>query len=257
MSIEARDLSVRLGRNTVVNGVSMAAAAGEITVVAGPNGAGKSTLLKALAGILPAAAGGVFMNGNPIANLDRRALGREIAYLPQDRILHWPVSVAIAVGLGRLPHRSAAAAESAADRAAIQSAMAAMDVAQFASRSVAELSGGERARVLMARALAQDCSVLIADEPTAGLDPSHALQLFAHLRRLAVSGHAVITALHDLSFAARFANRIVLMKDGRISAQGSPRDVLTADNLAHVYGIRATLGEIAGLPVVLAVDTMT
>ena len=109
----------------------------------------------------------------------------------------------------------------------------------------------------MARALAQGARYLIADEPTAGLDPAHALALFAHFRRLAAEGHGAVVALHDLSFAARFADRLVLLKDGRVTAEGPPRDVLTEGNLAAVYGVRATIGELAGLPVVLAHSPMT
>lgn len=256
MSIEARQLDVCLAGRPIVRGVSMLAARGSLTVLAGPNGAGKSTLLRALAGLLPAAQGDVLVQGRPISSLDRRALGREVAYLPQERIVHWPVTVAVAVGLGRVPHRSPAAGESAADRAAIDQAMRAMDISHLSARSVTALSGGERARVLMARALAQESRVLIADEPTSGLDPSHALELFHHLKALADQDHSVVVALHDLSLAARFADQIVLMKDGRIASIGAPRDVLTADNLATVYGIRATLRDVDGVPVVLAISRL-
>ena len=254
MSIEARDLSVDLARRRIVKGVSMTAGAGSLTVVAGPNGAGKSTLLRALAGLLPAASGDVLLKGQSISVFDKRALGRELAYLPQDRIVHWPVSVRVAVGLGRMPHRSASAGETDADRKAIEDAMRAMDISHLSERSVAALSGGERARVLMARALAQQSWALIADEPASGLDPGHALELFTHLRKLGNGGHAVVTALHDLSLAARFADEIVLMKGGEVRARGLPRDVLTAGNLAAVYGIRATFRDVDGVPVVLAID---
>jgi iron complex transport system ATP-binding protein len=131
-----------------------------------------------------------------------------------------------------------------------------MDIADFAERPVAELSGGERARVLVARALAQEAAVLVADEPTAGLDPAHALALFGHFRRLAAEGRAVVVALHDLSLAARFADRVLLLRDGRALAEGAPRAVLTPDVLAATYGIRATLAEIEGLPVVLPVEPL-
>ena len=256
-TLTATNVLVRLGGRAVLDGVSVRANAGELLAVAGPNGAGKSTLLRALTGLAAPLAGRVELNGTALANFDRRALGREIAYLPQERIVHWPVTVSTVVGFGRLPHRASPAAESEADTRAISDAMAAMDVAQFAHRSIAELSGGERARVLVARALAQGARFLIADEPTAGLDPAHALALFDHFRRLAKSGHGVAVALHDLSFAARFADRLVLLKDGHVVADGAPRDVLTVANLATTYGVRATIGEIEGLPVVLAHSPLT
>ena len=135
--------------------------------------------------------------------------------------------------------------------------MRAMDVEAFAERSVAALSGGERARVLVARALAQGARFLIADEPTAGLDPAHALALFSILKRLAGEGRGVVVALHDLSIAARFADRMILLKHGRIIAEGRPRDVLTEANLAAAYAVKASLREIDGLPVVVAHAPLT
>jgi iron complex transport system ATP-binding protein len=256
-SLSAEGVSVRLGGRTVLDGVTLEVAPGEVVAIAGPNGAGKSTLLRVLAGLLPPGSGHAGLGGSRLAMLDRRALGRAIAYLPQERIVHWPVTAATVVGLGRLPHRAPAAAESMADRDAVSEAMAAMDVLRLAERPVSELSGGERARVLVARALAQDALYLVADEPTAGLDLAHALALFAFFRKLAGEGRAVVVALHDLTFAARFADRLVLLKDGRVAASGPPRDVLTEAALAAVYGIRATVAEIAGLPVVLARDALT
>ena len=257
MTLATHDLDVRLGGRRVIEGMAANVAPGEILAVAGPNGAGKSTLLKAMAGLLAPAAGTVSLDGAPIQVFDRRALGRAVAYLPQERVVHWPVSVRTVVALGRLPHRSAFAAESAADREAIAAAMRAMDVEVFAERSVAALSGGERARVLLARALAQGARFLIADEPTAGLDPAHALALFSILKRLAGEGRGVVVALHDLSIAARFADRMILLKHGRIIAEGRPRDVLTEANLAAAYAVKASLREIDGLPVVVAHAPLT
>lgn len=255
--IAARDLCVRLGGRRVLDGATIEARAGEVVAVAGPNGAGKSTLLRALAGLIAPESGGVTVSGTALASLDRRALGREIAYLPQERIVHWPMTVETIVGLGRLPHRATTAAESDEDRRAVASAMTDMDVAQFAQRPVTQLSGGERARVLVARALSQRAQFLVADEPTAGLDPAHALSLFSHLGRLASEGRGVIVALHDLSFAARFAHRLVILKEGRVAVAGAPRDVLTPEHLASIYGVKATIGEIDGLPVVLAHSALT
>ena len=252
MSLAAKDIHVALGGRPVLHGISLAVAAGEIVAVVGPNGAGKSTLLKALAGLRAPAAGAFTYEDRDVASMDRRGLGRLVAYLPQDRVVHWPMRVRSVVALGRLVHRG----EGTQDDSAIAAALAAMDVAGFAERSVAELSGGERARVLVARALAQEAVVLLADEPTAGLDPAHALALFGHFRQLAGAGRSVLVALHDLSLAARFADRVLLLRDGRALAEGPPRVVFTPPNLAAAYGIRATVAEIEGLPVVLPVEPL-
>lgn len=256
MTLAARDVRVDLSGQKILHGVSISIAPGEIVAIAGANGAGKSTLLRTMAGLKRPREGVVEVDGRPLDALDRRTLAREIAYLPQDRTVHWPVTVEMAVGLGRLPHRNASAAEGDTDRMAIASAMTAMDVERFAKRSITELSGGERARVLLARALAQEARFLLADEPAAGLDPAHGLLLFAHLARLAAEGKGVAVALHDLSFALRFATRVALLKDGRVMADGSPGDIVTEENLAAVYGIRATLGRIGGLPFVLPVEPL-
>ncbi|MEQ1718579.1 MAG: ABC transporter ATP-binding protein, partial [Hyphomicrobium sp.] len=189
--------------------------------------------------------------GRPLGHYERAELGRRIAYLPQDRTVHWGLAAEHVVALGRLPHKSFAAGPSEKDRAAVSDAMMRMDIVHLKDRSVARLSGGERARVLVARALAQDAQYLIADEPTAGLDPAHSLTLFEELRRLGHEGKSVVTALHDLSLAARYATRILLLKDGRCIADGPPAQVLSNTNLATAFGVDAIVAEIAGLPVVL------
>jgi iron complex transport system ATP-binding protein len=253
MSLAAEDVHVTLRGRPVLHGISLEVAPGEILAVVGPNGAGKSTLLRTFAGLLAPVAGTITYDGRPLAGLDRRSLGRLIAYLPQERVVHWPMRVHSVVALGRLVHRGSGGAR---DASAIAGALTAMDVAAFAERSVAELSGGERARVLVARALAQDAVVLLADEPTAGLDPAHALALFGHFKQLAAAGRSVVVALHDLSLAARFADRVLLLREGRALGMGPPRGVLTPQSLATAYDIRATVAEIAGLPVVLPVEPL-
>jgi iron complex transport system ATP-binding protein len=181
---------------------------------------------------------------------------RALAYLPQERTVHWALSARAVVGLGRLPYQPMGVGESASDTAAINAALAAMDVARLAHRPVVELSGGERARVLVARALAQEPRALLADEPAAGLDPAHQLALFRHLAELATTGCTVIVALHDLSLAARFCHSLVLVHEGRTLAAGAPQEVLTPELLAAAYRITARYAVLDGVPVVLPLNVL-
>lgn len=253
--LEASGIHVRLAGRDILHDVSLSVAPGDFIAVAGPNGAGKTTLLRALAGITVPCAGSIAFGGADIRSLNRRELGRSIAYLPQDRTVHWPLRARAVVALGRIPYGSGPQrGESEDDRAKIEAALKQMDVASLADRPVAELSGGERARVLMARALAQDAEILIVDEPSAGLDPAHALVLFETLARISDEGRAVVVALHDLSLALRYCPRAVLMKEGRVASSGPARDVLTEAEIGRVYGIRACVAEIAGVPCVLPVS---
>jgi iron complex transport system ATP-binding protein len=256
MKVEARGLVVRLRGREVLRGLDFAAEPGQLTAVIGPNGAGKTTLLKALAGLVRPAAGTVRLGGRVIDALEPKALAQRLAYLPQERLVHWALSSRAVVALGRLPYRPLGAGESPADRAAIDAALAAMDATGLADRPVTELSGGERARVLIARALAQEPRALLADEPAAGLDPAHQLGLFGHLAALAGEGRTVIVALHDLSLAARFCHSVALLHRGRTLAAGAPKDVLAPEHLAAAYGIRARYQAIDGVPVVLPLDVL-
>jgi iron complex transport system ATP-binding protein len=256
MRLEARNVHVRLKAREVLAGLDFAAQTGELTAVIGPNGAGKTTLLRALAGLLAPAAGAASLDGRVVAEWPQRELARALAYLPQDRIVHWALTARAVVALGRLPYRPMGAGESAADARAIDAALAAMDVTHLQGRPVLEISGGERARVLVARALAQEPRVLLADEPAAGLDPAHQLTLFGHLSKLAAAGCTVVVALHDLSLAARFCHRIVLMQGGRLVAAGSPEDVLKPEHLAAAYGIKARYVQVEGVPVVLPLEVL-
>ncbi len=252
-SLAATGVAVRLGARQVLSDVTMACGHGRITGLIGPNGAGKSTLLKALGGLLPLAAGAVTIEGRPAASMSPGERGRCLAYLPQERTVHWPLAVSHLVALGRLPHRGHRASNPSRDAAAVDDAMTAMDVRDLADRPVAELSGGEVARVLFARVLAQEAPIILADEPTAGLDPAHALALLEVLQSHAARGRTIVLALHDLSLAARFCHEVVMVLDGRVVANGPPGDVLTPARLASVLGVRMAVGTVAGVPVVVPV----
>jgi iron complex transport system ATP-binding protein len=252
MMLDAREVTVHLAGRQILERVSSRAEAGRITAIIGPNGAGKSTLLRAMAGLLPLEAGSVDFDGRGLRSFEPAELARSIAYLPQERTVHWPLAVERVVALGRLPHRTGMMPDGR-DRAAVDAAMQTMDVSDLAQRPVSQLSGGERARVLVARALAQESRVLIADEPTAGLDPAHALGLFRTFQQLAAEGRAVIIALHDLTLAARFCHHVVLLVAGRVAASGPAPDVLQPGTLSAAFNVTIANGLVADVPVVLAV----
>lgn len=237
--IEARHLSAAIGGREVVVDASIAARPGEIVGLIGPNGAGKTSLLRALLRLVPLTAGRIRLNGVDITADPPHRHARDIAYLPQGQTVAWPLTVRRLVALGRLPHRAAWNGLTAADEAAVERALAATDAAQFAERPVTELSGGERARVLLARALAVEAPVLLADEPMASLDPYHQLATVDALKAVAADGAAVIVVLHDLGLAARTCTRLCLMDRGRIIADGAPDVVLTDATLAAVYRVTA------------------
>ena len=255
MILAAENLSISLGRRRVLDDVSCRIEPGRITGIIGPNGAGKSTLLRALAGLIQPAAGSVTLNGAPLASLGPRDVAHALAFLPQERAVHWPLAVRAVVALGRIPHRHGPAGDGAGDQAAIEEAMAAADVSHLTDRPVDTLSGGERARVLFARALAQRSRTILADEPTSGLDPAHALEVFAVLQRLAAGGRSIAVALHDLSLAARFCHYIVIVASGRIAASGIADHVMTADRLGAAFGVTMATGTHGGVPVVIPVAT--
>ncbi len=257
MTLAAQSIAVDLGARRVLDGVSCRIEPGRITGIIGPNGAGKSTLLRALAGLIVPAAGTVTLDATPLTRFDRRDLARALAFLPQDRAVHWPLAVRAVVALGRIPFRHGPAGDGAADRAAVDCAMAAMDITQFAERAIDTLSGGERARVLFARALAQHSRTILADEPTAGLDPAHGLDLFAQLQRLASSGRAIAVALHDLALAARFCHDIVVLAGGRVVASGPCAEVMTAARLGPAFGVRMAVGTLEGVAIVVPVAALT
>jgi iron complex transport system ATP-binding protein len=232
----ATGITVRRGNRNIVDSADVTLHAGEFTVLAGPNGAGKTTLARAMAGLL-AHEGEVTLNGARLSSLRPRARAQALAYLPQGHEFHWPMSVEHIVALGREPHADPFSDISAVDRAAILNAMEATAIGHLAERTITTLSGGERARVALARALATEAPILIADEPIASLDERHQLIIMDMLRDTAHRGAAVLAIIHDLTLATRFADRVVLMNEGRIVANDKPQLALTPERIADVFGI--------------------
>ncbi len=247
--LKIEGLDVALGGRAVISGAGFSLKHGELVAVVGPNGAGKTTLLRALAGLVPAK-GSIEINGVTLARVSRAERARRIAYLPQGQVFHWPLAVAEIVALGRLP-RGAGADLSTADREAVLRAMNATGVAEHASRPITTLSGGERARVALARVLATEAPLILADEPTASLDPRYQLIVVDILRRHASAGGAVLAVFHDLGLAARQADRVLVIDGGRIVADGSPREVLTKARLAETFGVNAQVVTLLDAPVVI------
>lgn len=234
--LEARTITVTRSGRRIVDSADISLKPGELTILAGPNGAGKTTLARAIAGLI-ACEGNVSFDGKPFAEMTLRERARALAYLPQGHEFHWPMRVDAIVALGREPHADPFSRRSEADRTAIARAMAATSIEPFADRLITTLSGGECARVAIARALATEAPVLIADEPTASLDERHRLIVMELLRHIARQGAAVIAIIHNLALAMRFADKVVLMNEGRIVASGTPQEALTQERIADVFGV--------------------
>lgn len=250
-ALSASHVSVWIGQREIVRDASLSLNAGELVAMAGPNGAGKTTLMRALAGLIPAR-GTIALADKPLGSLSPRERARAVSYLPQGHVFHWPISVEAVVLLGRAPHGDAFSAATPDDRTAVAQAMAVTETEAFAQRAVTALSGGEKARVALARALATQAPVLLADEPTAALDPRHQLTVMAMLRRAADSGGAILAIMHDLTLAARFADRVVVMDRGVIVADAAPAVALSPELLDAVFGIEAATVEIGGKRVPIA-----
>ena len=225
--------AVELGLAGRLSGVSAMLHPGEVTAICGPNGAGKSTLLACLAGLLAPDAGHVALKRQPLASLSHQTRARAIGYLPQSPEVAWDVSVEVLVSLGRLPWRGAPAPEA---QAAIDAAIAAMDLEALRLRPVSRLSGGEKARALMARVLATRPDWLLADEPLASLDLGHAAALIRRFREQARAGRGVVLVLHDLAMAKNHADRVLVLDKGLVAADGAPEQALAPDVIERVWG---------------------
>jgi iron complex transport system ATP-binding protein len=237
--LTAQGLSVTLSGRAVLHDVSLALPSGRLVALVGPNGAGKTTLLRALAGLVPSE-GIVHVGGNALSALSLRERARRFGYLPQGHMVHWPLPARDIVALGRYPHGATDPARlTPADAEAVARAMRIADVVDFAERPVTELSGGERSRVALARVLAVEAPVILADEPTSSLDPRHQIDVMKTLRLATGKGALVIVVTHDLGLAARFADTILVLSDGRLVSQGAPMEALSEQIMADVFRIRA------------------
>jgi iron complex transport system ATP-binding protein len=232
MTLTAENITLVRGGRAVVEGLSASLAPGQITAIVGPNGAGKSSLLLGLAGLLAPVAGQVMLDGAALSALAPMQRAKAIGYLPQSPEIAWDVAVENLVALGRLPWRDRGTA-------AVEAALEALALEPLRHRPASQLSGGERARVLLARVLAGEPRWILADEPLAALDLAHQLGLIAHLGACAQGGQGVVVVLHDLAIAMNHADRVLVLKEGHLVADGLPQTALAPDIIADVWGVSA------------------
>lgn len=247
--LNCTDLKVAIGARTILSSVSLSIAPGQVTAIVGPNGAGKSTLLSCLAGLREPTLGTAQLGGAALSTMKPRDRARRLAFLPQTPEIAWSVECRTLVELGRTPFIGARG-QAEEDRTAVDRAMAAASVTAFEHRIVDTLSGGERARVLIARALAGEPEWLLADEPLTGLDPAHQIDAGALFRRLADDGVGVVVTLHDLSMALRMSDRIIVLAEGGVLADEPPATALSPEVLRRAYGVEATLTHGPGGPLI-------
>jgi len=237
--LAAQQLEVTLSGRTVLRDVSLSLPSGQLVALVGPNGAGKTTLLRALAGLVPST-GTVEVGGDRLSSLSLRERAKRFGYLPQGHLVHWPLPAKDVVALGRYPHGATDPARlSPVDEQAVLRAMQATNVVAFSERPVTELSGGERSRVALARVLAVEAPIVLADEPTASLDPRYQIDVMINLRSAADRGVLVVVVTHDLGLAARFADTVLVLSDGRLVTQGKPAEALSEQVMADVFRISA------------------
>jgi iron complex transport system ATP-binding protein len=237
MSLEARDVHLSYGREAVVQDLRLRIASGRITALVGPNGSGKSTLLRGLARLQRPVAGAVLLDGRDIARASTREVARRMAVLPQDPETPEGLTVRQLVEQGRYPHRTLLRGWSPDDEGAVDRALAATGMTPLAERPVDTLSGGQRQHAWIAMTLAQETGILLLDEPTTYLDLAHQVEVLELLAALNDDGSTIVMVLHDLNQAARYADEIVALRSGRISAAGPPQDVLREDRVREVFGV--------------------
>ncbi|WP_248908495.1 heme ABC transporter ATP-binding protein [Halocatena marina] len=234
--IDVENVAVSLGGTPILDSVSFSVPAQSFVALVGPNGAGKTTLLRTINGVLTPDSGTVSIDGNDVRSLSRRAAARLVATVPQDTTISFEFSVRDVVAMGRTPHRSRF--QRADDDDSVERALRRAHISHLADRSAGSVSGGERQRVLLARALAQDAPALVLDEPTASLDITHQVRTLELVRDLVDESATALAAIHDLDLAARFCDSIVVISDGRVLAAGPPESVLTESTIAEAFGGR-------------------
>jgi iron complex transport system ATP-binding protein len=237
LGIDIRDLGLRYGRRQVLAGIDLRIGSGERACLVGPNGAGKSSLLRCLTGLVAPTSGSISLDGTPLGEIERPTLARTISVVPSAVELPFAMRVEEVVRLGRIPHENPFSGASHFDHEAADAAMVRVGIEQLRGRDVRELSMGERQLVLVAMAVAQGGRLIVLDEPTVHLDLRHQVEVLSLLARLSSDGLTVLAVLHDLSMAAQFFPRLVLLDGGRLVADGSPREVLTPDRIREVYAV--------------------
>src|SRR5580765_6963845 len=240
--LEVRDISVGYGEQVVLRDVSLTLRGGEIIALLGANGAGKTTLIRALNGTLPVSSGEIALDGHALAGISRREIARNIAVVAQENETRFPVTVLEFVLSGRFVHGNAFGWESETDVEFAEKALADCDLTEYGTRLMNHLSGGERQRVVLARAIATNARILLLDEPTANLDLAHQAMMFRLVReRCRESNYSAIVITHDLNLASEFGDEIIMLREGRIAAKGSPQEVLTAENVRDVFSVEVML----------------
>ncbi len=247
IGLEVKDLDVVLSGVPIVTGANFTVKPGEVVGLIGPNGAGKSTILKAILGLTDRTGGDIVISGVGTDEYEAKERARKISYVPQGAPIHWPLTAERTVCLGRTPHLNPWQDMRTEDKAAVNTAMKQTDCWHLRDRLVTTLSGGERARVMLARTMAVGADYMLADEPTASLDPFHQLQVMDIMKTQASAGVGVLIVMHDLSLAMRTCDKLVLMNEGKVLAKGSPDTVLTDANLKTAFNVDVARWEDAGL----------
>lgn len=239
-SLEIKNISMDIEKTSILTDISASIKKGEMVGLIGPNGAGKSSLLKCILGLREIKNGTILIDDKNIEDLSLKERAKKLAYAAQGAPVYWPLTVENIVGLGRVPHLNPWQKLTTDDQISIDQAMERTDCASLKGRLVTTLSGGERARVLLARVLATAAPYILADEPVASLDPAHQLQVMNILKNLSRNDNGVLVVMHDLSLALRYCDRIIVLKDGAMVGQDTPEVILSDDMLADVFGIRAS-----------------
>lgn len=238
--LDVKNINLELGGSSILKNISATMKRGEIVGLIGPNGAGKSSLLKSILGLVDITNGEIHIDGQNISDLSLKERAKKLAYAAQGAPVYWPLTVEHIVGLGRVPHLNPWQKMSDEDHSHVERAMKETDCAHLKERSVTTLSGGERARVLLARVLATGAPYVLADEPVASLDPAHQLQVMDILKKLSRSDCGVMVVMHDLSLALRYCDKIILLDQGNLVGQDTPEVILSDENLERVFSIRAS-----------------